>query len=59
MPKHVWMALEAKLGAGAGPINHSGESSRAKWRAALGDERECRFRLLLALKSAQSAQFIA
>ena len=59
MPEHVRMRLKGELGLDPSALNHAREPSRAKRRAALGGERECRFRLLLALKSAQSAQFIA
>jgi hypothetical protein len=55
MPEHVWMGFEAKLGPGASPVDHAGESSRAKRSATLGGEHERRFRLLLTLESPQGS----
>jgi hypothetical protein len=59
MSQHVRMRLKGELGLDPSALNHARESSRAKGRTALGREYEWRLRLLLTLKSPQSAQFVA
>jgi hypothetical protein len=58
VPEHVRVRLEGQLGHLSCSCDHSGESGRREWRAALRCEHEGRLRLLFALEPSESAQLV-